>query len=91
MHPKPDKKRPTSRTKAYREARDTYLGEHPTCEVCGAATASTIHHRAGRLGRLLMEPRNMLAVCDPCHVHIHANPEWARAEGYMVSRHSEVT
>lgn len=34
-----------------------------------------------RLGKTTMV--NLLVICDPCHRHIHAHPEWAEQNALM--------
>jgi hypothetical protein len=57
------------------------------CEVCLAAPCEQIHHIAGRGGKDPHRTENLLAVCAQDHATIHANPGWARENGYMRSRH----
>lgn len=42
---------------------------HPLCQRCGSAPSVEVHHVVPlRLDpRLAMDPRNLLAVCRPCH------------------------
>jgi hypothetical protein len=72
--------------KIYRKNRLVYLKEHPKCEVCGINKADQIHHKAGRVGDDLTDPKNFLAVDDKCHVRIELNPIWAKDNGYSVNR-----
>jgi hypothetical protein len=65
----------------YRAAND---GQEPACAVCGAEwtlRAGDLHHRTyARLGR--EDWRDLLAVCRPDHLLLHAfmerNPAWRR-------------
>lgn len=45
------------------------------------------HHLAGRLGPDPHRLSNLVALCRWHHDLAHANPEWARFHGLMVSRH----
>ncbi len=60
------------------------------CELCGLRPATQIHHRRTReekWSRWLVE--NGLDLDDSCHHEvIHANPDWARRHGLILSRHS---
>lgn len=69
----------------YRKKREEYLNAHPNCEVCGRP-ATDIHHKAGRIGKLLTDILNFLAVCRPCHTRIETNPKWAKEKGYSKNR-----
>lgn len=40
-----------------------YLKEHPVCEICGNEQFPSIHHIAGRSGKLLCDPENFMNVC----------------------------
>lgn len=44
------------------------------------------HHRQSRAVGDHSAP-NGLALCDPCHRHVHAHPEESRELGLIVSRH----
>lgn len=72
----------------YAIVRAEYLHEHPYCEarMCRGARATEIHHRAGRVGDLLTDKSNFLAVCRECHNEIELRPEWAKEMGFSESR-----
>lgn len=84
---KPSTKR-QKRNKAYSEARETYLDKHFWCEVCKDEIAIEVHHKQGRLGKLLTDQENFLAVCKPCHYKIEHNRTWAYEQGFLVKRNS---
>lgn len=71
-----------ARMKKYRELRETYLAEHPHCEVCGTKAATEIHHKKKRTGNNLF--RHFLAVDRECHRQIEENPQWAYEKGYSI-------
>ena len=56
------------------------------CQVCRKRPATEVHHKTGRIGGDLLDSRYFMGVCSPCHRRIHDNPEWAFAQGYLVSR-----
>lgn len=62
-----------------------YLVEHPKCEACGDPSEE-VHHKNGRFGERLLDQTFWMAVCKVCHREIHANPEWAREQGYLILR-----
>lgn len=71
----------------YRKRRDKYLKENPICEVRGCNNATTnLHHKAGRVGKLLTDVRYFMACCSSCHPRkIHeTHPKWAEEQGYII-------
>lgn len=71
-----------------------FLLTHPMCRVCldekiegmivpQPRVAEDVHHRRGRVGRLLLEERFWMPVCRIHHDAIHQNPAWAKAHGYI--------
>jgi len=98
---KPISDKKAYRLSIYRPLRDTYLKEHPVCEVHDCERATTnLHHKKGREHNifdddwardndipLLYDVRYFMACCDLCHPkRIHENPEWAYKHGYLISR-----
>ena len=78
------------RRKAYgnpqwRKLRDAYVHEHPLCEEClskGKVTpAEDVHHmkspfKNGEINwNLLMDAKNLKALCKECHGHIHSKQQ----------------
>lgn len=59
----------------------------PTCERCMSRPGLHIHHMAGRDGELVIDYKKMVAVCPDCHRWIHAHPEAAMRQGWLLSRH----
>jgi len=71
----------------YAKLRKVYLHCHPTCEVKGCEAPSTeLHHRRGRVGDLLTDESNFLAVCRPHHNYIESHPAEAKEHGYSLTR-----
>lgn len=87
--------KPTSqkRAKENREylnySRPEYLLEHPICEInvpgC-TIKADQIHHKKGRIGKLLNDKKYFCATCDNCHKWAENNPAAAREKGVSISR-----
>lgn len=73
----------------YDRERIRYMNSHAFCEVCGKR-ATDIHHKKGRVGKLLTDKRYFLAVCRECHSRIETDPQWAKDKGYSLSRLSKV-
>lgn len=87
--------KPVSNTQRQRIAkyslvRAEYLAGRETCEakIPGVCTgrATDVHHRAGRVGDLLTDKSNFMAVCRECHTWIHDNDADARERGLLLSR-----
>jgi len=55
------------------------------CPECGLP-ATEVHHKKGRIGKLLLDIRFWLPVTPDCHKKIELNPEWAKEKGYSLSR-----
>lgn len=73
--------------KKYSKARRIFITQHPRCQVSGCTKISEhIHHRAGRLGELLTDVKNFMAVCPEHHHKIETEPDWAKENGYSESR-----
>lgn len=58
------------------------------CPVTGGV-ATQVHHKKGRIGKLLTDIRFFLAVSDEGHDKIERNPEWARDMGYSLLRNAK--
>lgn len=75
----------------YSILRIKYLQHHPYCEAhlpgC-QINASDIHHTAGRVGNLLLDDTQFLAVCRTCHGWIETNHVDAKLLGLSKSRES---
>ena len=57
-------------------------GTIQTCEVCGLKGNQIVQHHV--LGRRYDD--RCIWVCTDCHAHIHANPQWAYANNYLLQR-----
>lgn len=68
----------------YKRQKRAYLKKHPRCEVHGCRKdGEDIHHKRGRIGRLLSDQRWFMTTCRYHHEKIHRNPGWAREMGYL--------
>ena len=60
---------------------------HTLCEVnmTGLCTqkSTDVHHVAGRIGSLLLDETQWIAVCRACHDFIHTHPKDARERGWL--------
>ena len=85
---KPVRKRSAHQTRLmaqYRKQELVFLDENLACECCGNM-ATQVHHRAGRLGKNLLDEKTWTAICSRCHYVIHANPAWSYEQGWMIKR-----
>ncbi len=83
--------RPRSKKRAqqeldYKKVRKEFLEDNKKCRVCAYRPADQVHHRKGRIGKLLTNKTYFLACCDGCHKRIENNPKWAFESGYILNR-----
>lgn len=72
----------SERAKAYKVARLKHLGEKTACEICGNTESLSIHHIAGRSGKLLIDPNNFLVTCMSGSTYLNEKyPESNQTEG----------
>lgn len=86
---KPKRIKPRSAKRAkeyeiYNSIRPIYL-KGKICPITGRP-AEEIHHKKGKIGKLLYDIRYFLAVTREGHDKIEANPEWAYEMGYSLLR-----
>lgn len=62
------------------------LPENEFCAVFPWLRATEIHHKKGRIGKLLTDERYFLAVSRKGHRKIENNPEWAYEQGFSIRR-----
>jgi hypothetical protein len=67
----------------YRRRKQGFMAKHPRCQCCKRALSEDLHHKRGRIGRLLTDERFWMAVCRPCHDRIHRHPAEAVERGYL--------
>ena len=76
----------------YSKIRAEYLRENPCCEVglpgCSGCDKRLLqlHHKAGRVGKMLTNSKFFLTACFTCHRFIEDNPEIACENGWSTSR-----
>lgn len=70
----------------YASIAKTYLETHIKCEICLIDDSEQIHHKAGRLGLMLVDPGNFMALCAECHDRVHRSPAWSRSQGFLLDR-----
>ena len=78
--------------KTYAILRRDFLKANPVCEVFKDRPATEVHHQRGRNTiELLLDTNYWLAVSREAHQKIELNPEWAKEQGYSLSRLSKQT
>lgn len=71
----------------YKIIRKVFLSRaaNQLCPITGKK-ATTIHHKKGRIGNLLNDTRYWVALSMEGHKFVEENPEWAKENGYSLSR-----
>ena len=72
----------------YRKLRDEFTKDK-NCEakLSGCTiTATDLHHARGRVGNLLIDVSNFVALCRNCHTFIELNPDFAKKNGFSKKR-----
>jgi len=71
-------------SKEYTTLRELFLKDK-ICQVNQDARAEEVHHIYSGKDRNThyLDVNTWLAVCRECHRYIHANPIWARENGYL--------
>jgi hypothetical protein len=82
-----------ARQKEYKPLAMAFRKEHPACQlkVPGICTGKTqgIHHKRGKVGKLLIAVEHFLASCNPCNTWVEANHEEAVHMGLIEKRNTE--
>ena len=74
----------------YAKKKREYLVDHIRCEVKGCNRVSEdIHHKKGRVGKLLFNEKYFMAVCRDHHTEIETNVDWAIKNKYSLKRLNE--
>ena len=73
--------------KDYTKVRKVFLESLIFCQVKGCKELATeVHHKKGRIGKLLTNISYFLGVCRECHNKIELQPLWAKENGYSLNR-----
>jgi len=72
----------------YSRERKIFLGlpENQWCAVYPWLPAETVHHKMGRLGKLLLDKRYWVALSLPGHIWVEEHPEEAKKRGLSLNR-----
>ena len=87
ISPRSPKRKAAERTYLLRNRE--FTAAHPICQahLTGCTTYTTeVHHKAGRVGDLLLDESLWLAVCRSCHAWIELNPLEAKEKGFSINR-----
>jgi hypothetical protein len=71
--------------KLYNLIRSRFLKQNPVCAVTGKP-ATEVHHKAGRVGAMLLNANYFLAVSREGHNWIHEHYNESVEKGWIVSR-----
>jgi hypothetical protein len=73
--------------KNYTKVRKVFLESLIFCQVKGCkGLATEVHHKKGRIGKLLTDISYFLGVCRECHNKIELEPKWAKENNYSLNR-----
>lgn len=75
----------------YEKNKAEYLAENNVCEFPGCRrTDVTLHHRKGRVGKLLADMGHFCALCPDHHRYVEEHPNEAKYLNLSVSRLSKL-
>ena len=73
--------------KEYLKVRKVFLQSLMFCQVNSCKKLPTeVHHKKGKIGKLLTDTRYFLGVCRECHNKIELEPLWAKENNYSLNR-----
>lgn len=73
--------------KLYRIVRKEYMTEHNICEFPGCSSNNiSLHHMAGRCGKLLYDKKYFKSLCIPHHNYVEENVDIAISMGLSSKR-----
>jgi len=67
----------------YNQLRKVFLNKNPKCEICGLKSED-LHHKAGRIGNLLINTKYFMALCRKDHDYVHNNPEESKRKKWII-------
>lgn len=85
--PKRSAKR-AAQEREYLKLREKFLNEEHICPVTGEL-ATEVHHKKGRIGKLLTDVRYFLGVSRTGHEYIETHPEEAYEKGWSLKRNQK--
>jgi len=69
---------------SYSKLRKEFLLAHPKCGCCMKAQSTEVHHRARR-GKHYLNTATWMAICNPCHLKVESEGNWARPNGFLLT------
>jgi hypothetical protein len=74
----------------YRELAAEHLAKNPVCQINSPVhdplAPVHVHHKKGRVGKMLIDSKHFLTACDPCNGFCSDHPDWAMQNGHIASR-----
>lgn len=72
----------------YQKKRIAFLKKHPVCQWPDGCKKKSVdvHHKKGRIGALLNDENNMIALCREHHIVAELNPKLAKEKLVSKSR-----
>ena len=70
--------------KVYSVLRETFLKQHPNCEVFPHLKSNQVHHKKHREGERLNDTTYWMAVSQEGHDYVHANPSESYEKGWLI-------
>lgn len=67
----------------YRKLKEQIMESKPRCAVCYYRPAIDLHHKSGKVGKLLCYEPEIIPICRKCHDKIHHEPAWAKVNGWL--------
>lgn len=83
----------TELNKEYKKQSKLFLATHPICQIQApgcTGKAQGVHHKAGRVGKMLMNIIFWLSACNHCNLWIETHDKEAREKGFKVSKFKKV-
>lgn len=74
----------TKEEKIYYAKKLVYMTNNSLCECGCGKSAEDLHHKNGRVGKMLYNEFYFMAVTRKCHDWIHLNPKEAREKGWLI-------
>lgn len=72
-------KKRAAELRLYEKEKIDYLNKHSTCEFPGCdSPLVTLHHRVGRMGKMVYNKKHFIALCWPHHSFAEENPTAAK-------------
>ncbi|MGZ5302518.1 MAG: hypothetical protein ACXWDO_00250 [Bacteroidia bacterium] len=88
--PKPIAPKRAVQNKLYEAKKAIFFASHKKCEInspeCNKDAPLHVHHTNGRENERLLNVDYWMAACDYCNSYIESHDEWARENGFKLSK-----